>query len=251
MTPTAVTPAARRNRAGSARPATPHPSVPRTTHRAPARSRAAPRTPRRVSGPASSPRDVSTARAVAAAVAPAATAPARRTAPRRTTAPVPRRISGPTRPARQVDQVQRPLSARALAYLRTLPDHSLLDRVVRGRLWIPLLGVLLVGIVAMQVEVLKLNAGIGHAMVRAGQLQGDNDLLRADVSKLADDQRIESAAARMGMIMPPPSTPRFLSGDSSVNLSRALSNIHQPDATSFAATTSANAAAAAQAAANG
>src|SRR5436305_5156574 len=36
-------------------------------------------------------------------------------------------------------------AARALALIKSLPEHSLLDRVVRGRAWIALLGVLLAG----------------------------------------------------------------------------------------------------------
>jgi cell division protein FtsL len=161
----------------------------------------------------------------------------------------PRRASGPaapTRPARAPRPAVRPRpaapeaprAARVLAALRALPDHSLLDRVVRGRLWIPLLGVLLVGIVAMQVEVLKLNASIGHAMVRTSRLQSADQRLRTSVSELSDDQRIETEAVQMGMTMPAPSTPQFLQERSS-DLARALANIHAPDPTGFAEETSA------------
>ena len=110
-------------------------------------------------------------------------APVRRpTAPRN-----PRRVSGPARPARRrpSDQpvVRAPLAARSAAYIRALPDHALLDRIIRGRYWIPLLGVLLVGIVAMQVEVLKLNAGIGRALEQSTSLQNRNEQLRAAVAR--------------------------------------------------------------------
>jgi hypothetical protein len=126
-----------------------------------------------------------------------------------------------------------------------MPDRALLDRIVRGRLWIPLLGVLLVGIVAMQVEVLKLNARIGHAMVRTAQLQSQDQRLRDAVSQLSDDQRIMAGAAEMGMSMPLPSTPKFLPGGQGADLTRAVANIHSPDPTGFAARTSAAAALAA------
>ena len=56
------------------------------------------------------------------------------------------------------------LARGAVAFVASLPESSLLDRVIRGRIWIPLLGVLLVGIVGMQVENLKLNAGLGGAI---------------------------------------------------------------------------------------
>jgi cell division protein FtsL len=125
-----------------------------------------------------------------------------------------------------------PLTARAAAYVRALPDHSLLDRIIRGRVWIPLLGVLLAGIVAMQVEVLKLNAATGVSLQRTTALQDERDVLQANVARLADDQRIERIAAQMGMQMPAPSQVKFLS-TSGANPSRAAGNIHQPDATAF------------------
>jgi hypothetical protein len=127
-----------------------------------------------------------------------------------------------------------PLAARAAAYVRALPDHSLLDRIIRGRVWIPLLGVLLAGIVAMQVEVLKLNAATGVSLQRTTSLQNERDLLEASVAQLADDQRIESRAAQMGMVMPAPSQVKFLSAGPG-NTGRAVGNIHQANATAFAA----------------
>jgi len=124
-----------------------------------------------------------------------------------------------------------------------LPEHALLDRIIRGRAWIPLLGVLLVGIVAMQVEVLKLNAGIGRSLDRATALQGQNEQLRASVSELSDEQRIESMAAEKGMVMAAPAQIKFLKTGAATT-AQALSSIHQPDATSFdAALTAANTAA--------
>src|SRR5215467_15439290 len=57
-------------------------------------------------------------------------------------------------------------------------DHPLLDRLIRGRAWIPILGVLLAGIVAMQVEVLKLSVSVGRSVAVASQLQSENQALR-------------------------------------------------------------------------
>jgi hypothetical protein len=166
-----------------------------------------------------------------------------RTPVKRSTAPrSPRRVSGPARPARPGrartrDQhvVRAPLAARSAAYIRALPDHALLDRIIRGRYWIPLLGVLLVGIVAMQVEVLKLNAGIGRALEQSTSLQIRNEQLRAAVARGADDQRIESMAAHMGMVMPQPAAIRFLGRHPIADVGKAIANIHAPDATGFRA----------------
>jgi cell division protein FtsL len=157
---------------------------------------------------------------------------------RRSTAPRnPRRVSGPVRPDGRGSGgqpvVRAPLAARSASFIRALPDHALLDRIIRGRYWIPLLGVLLVGIVAMQVEVLKLNAGIGSALEQSTSLQNRNEQLRAAVAREADDQRIESMAAHMGMLMPQPAAIRFLQRHPVADIGRAISNIHAPDATGF------------------
>jgi hypothetical protein len=159
---------------------------------------------------------------------------------RRQSAPsAPRRVSGPARTARpkprRSPSTSTPLGARVLAFAKALPDHQLLDRIIRGRVWIPLLGVLLAGIVAMQVEVLKLGAGIGRSIERGTQLQSRNELLRASVAELADDQRIERLAAGMGMVMPAPDAVHFLSLRPVGYVQRAADSIHQPDATAFVA----------------
>lgn len=222
MTPSAITPAARGARRKPASAASGGTAERERRRKAPTSSQrsgehatkvgrqTAPRAPRRVSGPLSG-------RTRKQTVA-TATAPGRVHAPRR---PASRQASGT------------PLLARSAAFVRALPDHSLLDRIVRGRAWIPLIGILLAGIVAMQVEVLKLNAGIGRSLVRGSALQSQNALLRAQVATLADDQRIESKAAQMGMVMPAPGSIKFLSLGNTVALQRALTSFRQPDASAF------------------
>jgi hypothetical protein len=132
--------------------------------------------------------------------------------------------------------------------VRSLPEHSLIDRLVRGRAWIPVLGVLLAGIVAMQVEVLKLNTTMGRSIARGSTLQSQNELLQASVASLADDQRIERLATGMGMVMPAPTGVAFLSAQHGGNVGRAIANIHAPDPAGFAAQLSAQLAASASAA---
>jgi hypothetical protein len=174
----------------------------------------------------------------AAAAAPALPRPVRAPRPRAVPAPEPaqprREVPRPGRAATTVRSRPRPVVApplprRALAAVRRAPDHALLDRIVRGRAWIPLLGVMLVGIVAMQVEVLKYGASIGRALENTSVLQSRNELLRASVSALSSDQRIEREAARMGMAMPGPGAYTFLDarGDS---IGRALRAITPPSA---------------------
>ena len=163
----------------------------------------------------------------------------------------PRRVSGPARGRARPAVAPRPsqtLGTRMLAVARSLPEHSLLDRLVRGRAWIPVLGVLLAGIVAMQVEVLKLGTSMGRSMQLSSSLQSQNESLQASVATLNDDQRIERLAAGMGLVMPAPTALSFLSARPSGDVGQAIANIHAPDPTGFTAQLTAEAAAAAAAA---
>jgi cell division protein FtsL len=127
----------------------------------------------------------------------AATAPAApRVVPR-----VPRRVSGPAR-GRQLRRGRATLGARALAGLRALPDHGIVERLTRGRLWIGLIGCLLLGLVSMQVALLKLNAGIGRAVQQGANLERRNGELRAQISRLGSEERIQAMGAKLGLIMP-------------------------------------------------
>jgi hypothetical protein len=168
--------------------------------------------------------------------------PTRPTLPR-----VPRRVSGPVAPKRR--PAAGPLPRRAargtVEFFRTLPDHRLLDRLVRGRAWIPVLGVLLAGIVATQVEVLKLGASMGRWMDRGAALTSHNQALQASVAALSDDQRIERLAAHMGMVMPAPTSITFLSRRAESRARVAVDGIHSPDPAQFEATLQSQAAAAA------
>lgn len=163
----------------------------------------------------------------------------------------PRRVSGPAQgraadaPARRLGResrrsTSRGVAARTAAFVKLLPDHPLLDRILRGRVWIPLLGVMLVGIVASQVEILKLGASAGRSVQLSTQMSMVNEQLQANVATLADDQRIERIAAGMGMVMPPPGAVGFLHVHGSGDAAKAIANIHAPDAASFMSLTSSN-----------
>jgi len=142
----------------------------------------------------------------------AATAAGRPRTVRRSPAPrAPRRVSGPARrPSVAPAPRALPLGARLSARLRELPDARLLDRLIRGRAWVVLVGVLLMGIVAMQVSLLKLNTGIGRAVEATSTLERKNSALRLSVSRLSSGERIQTAAARIGMVMPTPGDVRYL-----------------------------------------
>ena len=104
----------------------------------------------------------------------------RRTHARSTAPRGPRRVSGPVSrrmvaaPAGTAALPRRtgttgilPRSARhrlRLGALRALPEHRVVDRLLRGRACILLIGLMLGGIVAMQVSLLRLNTGISRAV---------------------------------------------------------------------------------------
>lgn len=155
------------------------------------------------------------ARPAARSTRPAPRRPAGRRAQTRPVSPrIPRRVSGPARgrarPAMARRPDQRPevvAAARVVAtarFVRALPDRPVVGRLVRGQGWIAVLGFLLIGIVAMQVSLLKLNAGIGRDVERAGNLERRNGELRAEVSRLSSGERIQARAAALGMVMPRP-----------------------------------------------
>ena len=164
----------------------------------------APRTPRRVSGP------VARAEVPLRRRQPAQPAPARRpTTPR----PVPR------------------AAPRSLADRRLI--DRLIDRLIRGRAWIPLLGILLAGIVAMRVEVLKLNVSVGRSVALASQLQSENQILRASVASRSADARIEALAEKLGMSMPGPLDVHFVQASGARSLAAAAAGITKPDPETF------------------
>ncbi|HEX4806397.1 MAG TPA: hypothetical protein VFU94_10900, partial [Conexibacter sp.] len=145
----------------------------------------------------------------------------------RPSAPPRRRPTVVPRPARRPDL---PLGARALTWLRELPDHRLLDRLISGRVWIVLLGTLLVGIVTLQLTLLRLNAGIGRAIEQSSALEQRNAALRADLSQLSNAEQIVAQATQMGYVWPAQGSPRFLTA-SPADAAHALTTMQVPNPT--------------------
>ncbi len=123
---------------------------------------------------------------------------------------------------------------RCAGWVRALPDHRLLDRLIGGRLWIVLIGTLLVGLVTLQLSLLKLNAGIGDAVQKSAQLEEQNRALRITNSQLSDSERVVAEATKMGLVMPPQGSPRFLHA-SGADAGNAMRTMRAPDAAAVAA----------------
>jgi cell division protein FtsL len=106
----------------------------------------------------------------------------------------------------------------------------LMDRVVRSRVWIGVIAVVLTGIVAMQVSLLKLNSGITRAVQTASTLEQSNSALRRDISRLSSGERIQPLAERMGLVMPAPADVGYLSArDGRATAARAAKRMTAPD----------------------
>ena len=134
------------------------------------------------------------------------TRPRPRPAPAR---PAARRVSGPLRPAPAGPAVRRGTTG-VFERIRALPETRLVDGLLRGRVWIWLIGVLLGGIVAMQVSLLKLNAGISRAVTTTATLERQNANIEAEIARLSSGDRVREAAIADGMITPLPGGVEYL-----------------------------------------
>jgi hypothetical protein len=155
-------------------------------------------------------------------------APVRR---RRPTAPVyPRRVSGPMRTQALPAGVALPPRTGVFERIRALPDRRVVDRLLRGRLCIWVIGVMLGGIVAMQVSLLKLNSGISRAVQAQDTLVQENSQLEDQVSGLSAYERVRTNAAKDNMIDPSAGDTRFLPARPGIDVSRALKRMKPPGA---------------------
>ena len=137
---------------------------------------------------------------------------------------IPRRRSGPARGKQSTD------SFAALGrFAMRVPDARVLDRLIRGRLWIGLIAGALVMLVFMQVSLLKLNTGISADLLTSQNLERSNADLRASVSSLDSGQRIQDLAAARGMVMPDDGQLRFLTAGPPGDGERAARAITVPD----------------------
>jgi hypothetical protein len=94
---------------------------------------------------------------------------------------------------------------------RGLPDSSFLDRLIRSRTWIGVLGFLLIGLVALNVALLKLNATAGRQASVASALRIQNAELRGSVARLRTTERIQEEGAKLGLVMPKAAEVNYLS----------------------------------------
>jgi cell division protein FtsL len=147
--------------------------------------------------------------ATARATAPAPLRAPSRTAPRRAPS-TPRR--GTTRPRTRRPIPPRPVAKREkiAARLAAIPQSPFVDRLLTGRAWIVLLAVLLAGIVFANVALLEMNAGIARTTEQVAALKRENSRLRLEAARLGSSERIQRAAADLGLVLPAPGEVRYL-----------------------------------------
>ena len=95
----------------------------------------------------------------------------------------------PARPARAARRAPRPRP-------RTRPRGR---RVTGGIVWISAFAVLLAGVVAINVAVLRVNMRLNDLNQQQLQLQAQNQTLASNVSSAASSLRIEQIAQRLGL----------------------------------------------------
>jgi len=133
-----------------------------------------------------------------------APAPARKPATRKGAAPArkaPARKPAPARrsPARRPGGQLVPIAVGTAAAVRKLPDSGLIVRLTQGRAWIGLLGVLLAGIVALNVITLSLAATAGQVDQNIQALDQENSILRGIDAQKSAAARVRHDAALQGL----------------------------------------------------
>ena len=117
----------------------------------------------------------------------------------------PRRVSGPARHPRA--RTPEPSLVMGIGWL---VDHHLLERTLRGRLWILIITAALVGLVTINVFSVGLEARIGRSLNQVTVLQRDNAQLSDQVAQLAGEARVAEQAAALGMVYAPAGAFRYL-----------------------------------------
>ena len=86
---------------------------------------------------------------------------------------------------------------RPRAVARRRPDGR---RLTGGIVWISLFAVLLAGVVALNVAVLRANIALNNLNQQQLQLQAQNQTLQSQVSSAGSSLRIEQVAHRLGLV---------------------------------------------------
>ena len=149
----------------------------------------------------------------------AATRSAARSAPKPPAAAQPRRRQ--STPATGFVPVA---AARTAGAVGGLADSGLVLRLTRSRLWIGLLGMLLVGIVALNVVALSFSSSSSAVARQSDELNRQNSALRAQIATQLSSEQVQAAATRLGLSLVSPGSIRYVrhSDDDAVTAAKRL-----------------------------
>ena len=132
--------------------------------------------------------------------------------------------------------VAAPRSAPAIARVAQGGATIFLDSILRGRAWVALVGVLLAGIVFLNVSVLELNRGIAENASKTDKLEISNSKLRGRVAKLDSAERIQQLAEARGFVLPQPGDVTYLKPRTARDAKLAATRIAAPTSETTATT---------------
>ena len=141
-------------------------------------------------------------------------------------------MSGSAAPARGGSRsAPLPIRVRDAPVSRALRARTsgILDALLAGRGWIVLVGVLLAGIVFFNVDLLRMNREIAVTAEKSSALKRDNARLRERAALLGSSERIQEAAAELGMVLPGAGDVRYLKAHPAFDPRNAARRITEPN----------------------
>ena len=137
-----------------------------------------------------------------------------------------------TAPARRRSQTTPVVGFVPIAAARTagavggMADSGVVVRLTRGRMWIGVLAALLVGIVALNVLSLSLNASSSQVAQQADGLKRANSALQARIAGELSNTQVQAAADKIGLFYPATDATRYvhLSADDAAVAAQRLRN---------------------------
>jgi hypothetical protein len=197
------------------------PAPPPSRTSPPGKAAAPARAPQKKAAPARRPRTRPTPKGRAATApaparkAPARKAPARKSPSRKAPTRKARAAKAPARAPRRAPRRARtsraaavggqllPFASRTAVAVGHLPDSGLMVRLTRGRAWIAVLGVLLAGIVTLNVITLSFASSSSKIDEQITALDQENPILRGRDARVNSPGPIRQAAGELGLAMPP------------------------------------------------
>jgi hypothetical protein len=141
--------------------------------------------------------------------------------PRPKSRPAPRsRAAAPARKPRSTAGRSRVAAGGSVAMLPVnavggIADSGFVVGMTRGRAWIMVIGLLLGGIVALNVVGLSLSASGSSVSTKVDELQQENSVMRARIANRLSNERITEAASTLGLAVPAPDAVHYIDAKSS------------------------------------